>query len=677
MKNQSQLDNSIFSNNGLPFLIEIAKNFHGFVISFCQNEYVSSTCGVLTQRQTQKISRYLKTSSYHHALNVSQNQLTILGSGVIESYYCFTQNIESIDYFLGIPIPYSNDFLYNYLPIGILQLDRNWLATRSNAYLENLFGANQDEFLGRRWLDYLDEHQISKALKSNYQKTDSSFISPINFTMFSTSPLGREIILNIELIELENTMNPDLSGYILLIRDITAEFNSTKKIKYAADHDKLTSVSNRNLLADKLERSINDFLLNKNDWVCIFVDINEFKHINDVHGHWVGDQILIQTAQRLTEYISHADFVCRNGGDEFIILKKLITSDIKLELHKILTDLDNILNHQPYNLEQNYIVTSSLGATVISEIYQYDFCLLQYKTIENFWLAASDTAMYQAKTNQNHTVFLTDKQLEEFYIEQQTALWIETELEINSTTHFQPIFKANGNLFSLECLSRFTGRFADKSIENLIKTAKKFGKEVLLFDIFLSNNIKAINELETQLANNQDSSLHDLKTIYQINIESYTIGNELSFKNLVDKLSMLQISPQRLFLEISERDFQSTVSMNKNLLKLRYLGYKISMDDFGVGKSNLKRLLEFSFDQIKLDKSFLDTREDGNLGILKEIVCMMQNLNQTCVIEGVETKQEFDICKDFNVELFQGYYLSYPLEQKQILALLIDNLRSK
>ncbi|CCQ11579.1 signal transduction protein [Pseudoalteromonas luteoviolacea B = ATCC 29581] len=642
----------------------LAATYGGVILNMDDNSQPIVLSGTIQRVELDKVIAFFKVQNVD-----KKNSFIEFGLKIVERLYFFYLLQESHQFLIGIPAKFDLLDVNNLLPIGILQFDPHWCLTQSNKYIETILGINESDLLDRKWLNFFDMEEISSI--NNRLESDIDLINPPSFTQKIQTPLGRTLYLDVQVVKSFNPLTNQSAGFILIAKDITEQLQIESKIRHAATHDKLTGIPNRAFLNDRLSECVEAFLNYNTDWLCCYIDINRFKRLNDTNGHHFGDEILVKTAEKLLTLTNEHDFLCRNGGDEFLLLKRVDKQQSK-SYSQLLQQIDEQLNTTPYGVEKGAKITSSIGAVKLSDVLSVDFLECGFKSIEDLWLALADSAMYCAKEQiGNHLVYYSLTQVKQTCKNFGIAMDLGAN-DINDyvTTYFQPIYDLNQNIVSLECLARFKKPFNRNKIEQVIRLSKQSGHERKLFTALLKSNINAINRIEAKL------NRLNIKLNFQVNIEPFMIESFAATNALLEQLKSIGVEQHRIFVELSERDISMDLTELIQLDMVRKAGFKIAMDDFGVGTSNLKRLLEFNFDQIKLDKCFLDDA-DGHYKMFKSLAEMLRSLRLPILVEGIEFNEHVNVCRGVGVDLMQGFLLSRPANEAKILDVIQCNLKRK
>tara|TARA_R110001583_G_scaffold539_1_gene4827 strand:- start:1402 stop:3687 length:2286 start_codon:yes stop_codon:yes gene_type:complete len=451
----------------------------------------------------------------------------------------------------------------------------------------------------------------------------------------------------------EQTGAPPQRHVLWLTRDITLRKEAEKEIEKLAYYDPLTNLPNRRLLTERLTQCIERIKRTHKTGALLFLDIDNFKRINDSLGHSAGDQLLTELAKRLGSVVRTSDTLARIGGDEFVILLDYIGENNQHATHEaaiVAQKLQQVF-YKKFKLgELAFQVSGSIGVCLIEDI---------NLNVENI-LKFADTAMYRTKVKGGNDYSFYDSKL-------QTLLGKQTELETDIIraidnnefcAYFQPQIDMLGKLIGGEALIRWV--HPSKGIitpDEFIPVAEQFGLIQKLQNIVLRDVCQLINGLISE------QTIDDAFDI-SVNISQNQFNSSILKTELLNIISKFKLSPSRVKLEITEsmlaHDPTHTI---QQIEELKAEGFTFSIDDFGTGYSCLSQLHAFPVKELKVDKSFIDNilSSDSGLSIVETIINLAKNLNISVVAEGVETLQQFEILKSMNVDAVQGYLVAKPM----------------
>lgn len=421
----------------------------------------------------------------------------------------------------------------------------------------------------------------------------------------------------------------------ILFRYIDKHEKSKQKILYhQATHDYLTNLHNRLYLSNEFEKN------NKNKpYTLFFIDMDNFKNINDNYGHIFGDIVLKEIANRLNKLKRTNDLIIRHSGDEFIFISSLIEKEAieKLAL-KIIDELSS-----PYYIKQyKFILGSSIG---ISQFPKDGSTLDDIKRY-------ADIAMYEAKKIKN-TYSIFENSIKEKYLKESL---MEEELRnslINNEIYmmYQPQVTNENKLYGVEALVRWNNKkFGFVPPDVFIKIAENSGFMDKLGEFIIQTSLKEIKEIQEKT---------DIKFQLSINISVKQFLEINFYSNLFETIQMTNFDKNALTLEVTESTFIEDINLILDLLqKIKQEGVKISLDDFGTGYSSLSLLKKLPIDELKIDKSFVDDIliDKESLAMVENIIAIGKNLNMYILAEGVETTEQKDLLINKSCDLFQGIF---------------------
>jgi len=430
-------------------------------------------------------------------------------------------------------------------------------------------------------------------------------------------------------------------------------------LEYQANHDALTGLPNRNLLADRITQTLASARRYNGQVAVLFVDLDNFKFVNDSLGHALGDRMLIIQADRLNKSIRSADTVARYGGDEFVIV---VSNLEKSEDAAVVARNIQQLISRPFTLDgHEFGITCSIGISIYPKDGQDVDSLLKN----------ADAAMYRAKeqsrnTFQFYTSEMNDRVVERLLLERHLRHALEMgQLEV----FYQPqIELAGGQVVGVEALLRWhSPELGLVSPSRFIPLAEETGLIVPIGEWVLRNCC-------TQNKAWQDAGLPAL--VMAVNLSA----RQLQKKDLAGFIGTLLresgLEPRFLELEIVEsmvmQDVEGVVTIMK---ELKGLGVQLAMDDFGTGYSSLSYLKRFPFDKLKIDLSFVRdiTIDPESAAIARAIIAMAHNLNLRAIAEGVETEEQLAYLRLHGCDEIQGFYVSPPVTAEEFEALLREN----
>jgi len=440
----------------------------------------------------------------------------------------------------------------------------------------------------------------------------------------------------------------ELTHYVAIYTDISQLKQSEEELHKLAHYDPLTGLPNRLLLQSRLEHAIEQAHRRNNMVAVLFLDLDDFKKINDSLGHVVGDELLSETAGRLGERVREADTLARLGGDEFVVL--LESLEESQDVANLARDLLSSLAI-PFKLPSTHElhVHGSIGISIFPD---------DGGTPEEL-LRAADTAMYRAKEEGgDRYMFYTMEMSQEVVssLELENALRQglarnEFELYFQPTRHLQ-----TGSIRSAEALLRWNSRhIGPVSPAEFIPVAERSG-------LIVPIGAWVIEAACRQLAEWRDLGLPAMSIA--VNVSARQFRSPELVASIEEALQRHNLSPQNLILELTESMLmERPAEAAETLAHLKELGVRRALDDFGTGFSSLAYLTRFPVDTLKIDGSFVQGIETDPSArqIITAIIELAHNLGMETVAEGVETPAQESFLRDLGCTLIQGFLLSEPL----------------
>ncbi len=437
------------------------------------------------------------------------------------------------------------------------------------------------------------------------------------------------------------------SNYVAIFSDISIVKESQQRVEFLATHDPLTELPNRVLFLDRVRQAVargerGDYL-----FAVLFVDLDDFKLVNDSFGHAAGDTLLKEVAKLMRGIIRAVDTVARFGGDEFALL---IEGSSVAEVEGTARRLCASIGRAIYLGDQMAHVGASVGIAVFPHDSKDADLLLKH----------ADTAMYEAKAKGKSAYqFFTKKMMEQADIRLRMENGLRLALENKKLVlHYQPqIDLTTGQLIGVEALSRwFDPEQGSIPPNQFIPLAEKRGLIERLGEWVISSACQQIVEWSAQGYKIPRVSIN-------ISVEQFRRGGGVL--DLMEKMmESCQLTGTEIMLEITESILSDEDEIFvETLHKLKKLGLKISIDDFGTGYSSLARIKNYPIDELKIDRRFVNdiTVQGQDRVIAQTIVAMSKTLGFSVVAEGVETEEQFAILRHLDCDIAQGYFISKPL----------------
>lgn len=444
-------------------------------------------------------------------------------------------------------------------------------------------------------------------------------------------------------------------NYVAIFSDITAIKSSQRQIEYMATHDELTGLPNRNLFMDRLKHTLAVESRHKGKVAVFFIDLDNFKNINDTLGHDIGDVLLQEAASRLQHCIRDSDTLARLGGDEFTAIITYATVD---EVTNIASRIIDFLSASYSIHGRNLFISCSIGISIFPDDGKDSSSLIKN----------ADTAMYRAKESGKgqYQFFAEEMKMVAFQ-----RLGIETGLRLAIENrafevYYQPqVNVATGEIVGAEALIRWRDQhLGPVSPVAFIPIAEKAGIISIIGEIVIDKVLTNICEWR---------QLGILPPRVSINVSAMQLRDYGFYSRLDDKIQHYDVDHSMITIEITESALMEKIELVESVLgKIKATGVHISIDDFGTGYSSLSYLKKLPITELKIDRSFVDgiANETDDQQIAVAIINMAKALNLKIVAEGVETVEQLEVLKSYGCDIVQGYFFYRPLTAIDFVATL-------
>jgi len=446
----------------------------------------------------------------------------------------------------------------------------------------------------------------------------------------------------------------NVKSIIEIIYDVTALIEAKDSLEYQANHDALTGLPNRNLFLDRLDQSIKHAKRDNEKLAVLFLDLDNFKEVNDSLGHAIGDELLILIANKLKEAIRQSDTVSRLGGDEFTIIVDEIKDmdvviDIILKLIESINGIQHIKEHQLYT-------SFSIGISIYPDDSADAFTLLKY----------ADTAMYKAKSDGRnnykfYTEEMTERALERMMMETQLRQSISNN---QLSVHYQlQTDTQNNSCVGMEALVRwYHPELGQVAPSKFIPLAEDINFIIELDEWVMD---KAIQKWSQWFAEGLNPG------VLSLNLSRVRLKDKDLIQKMQTVLEKYSMDPKWLMLEVTESQImKNPQEAIKMLQQLNSIGIRLAIDDFGTGYSSLASLKQLPIDKLKIDQSFVrDLPNDlDDAEICRTIISMAKGLNMKIIAEGVETLAQSDFLLSHGCSEVQGYLYHRPAPASEVAS---------
>lgn len=584
-------------------------------------------------------------------------QIVRLGDGAAITFSNISEAKETEEKFRQLAEFTSS--IFENAPFSMFAADVDGVVTAMNQAAERLSGYSRDELVGKASLTLLHDR---KELQERAKELGLSASLPMDgFEVLTAKAAkggmeeqewtlvrsdGVRIPVNAAVRALKNDAG-DVTGFVSIEFDVTERRAMMDYVTHLATHDQLTGLVGRAVLQDRIVQAV-ERARRYGTKVAIFVlDLDQFKRINDLLGHWAGDQVLLETASRLRQAVRSSDTVARMGGDEFVVVMEDITSvaDVEHCASTLVTRFAPEMSVEEHMLH----VSASVGVCIYPDFAGDARTLLKW----------ADAAMYAAKESgrnqfQLFSVDMLKDKSDRLSMERSLRQAIANdELRL----HYQPyVSLVTGEVVGMEALLRWQHPELGLLMPaNFILIAEETGLIMPLGEWAITRACAEAKVMCDELG---------MELILSVNLSP----RQFQQKNLLDivenALSESGLPSNWLEVEITENTLMvnSAVTLGK-LQKLRELGVRIAIDDFGTGFCNFNYLLEYAVDRLKIDQHFvrLAATEANAAAVVRAIIAMSHGLNIKVIAEGVETEEQYRFLVRKRCDEAQGYFLARPV----------------
>jgi diguanylate cyclase (GGDEF)-like protein len=439
----------------------------------------------------------------------------------------------------------------------------------------------------------------------------------------------------------------------LMLEDVTANANRSKSLQHQATHDHLTGLPNRAMFHDRLSRAFGRAAGDGRRTALLMIDLNQFKEVNDSLGHEVGDLLLVELAKRLARDLRYCDTIARLGGDEFAVLLT-DTADHSAAQGAARRILE--LCEEPFEVEGGFKlqIGASIGISWAPEHASDPRTLLRH----------ADRAMYRAKAGGGGVVEYSP--LHDSEGATRISLLDDLRSAVGSeelVLHYQPkVDLRTGRTVAVEALVRWR-----HPRRGLLRPAE------FLELAEVSGEIEALTRAVTERATSDLAAIDPDATLsLDINLSARGLRDPALPEWLASVLAATGIAPERVHFEVSERHLLEDPERSLEALRrLRTIGVRLTVDDFGTGGSSVMHLRELPVDEVKIDRKFIADLE-GDTTVVRSVIGLCHELGLNVVAEGVETAGALESLREFGCDAAQGFHLARPMP----IADLVEHLAS-
>ena len=525
---------------------------------------------------------------------------------------------------------------------GIVFIDAG-IIVDCNEAAARMMRLTHAELVGRRNQDFIapeDFETVASNIRAGFERPYEVTLIRDDGSKLAVELVGKDLVYS------------GVTHRMTVIRDISDRKQAEARIQFLAHHDTLTHLPNRALLLDRIQNILAGARRNQTEVGIMFIDLDNFKTINDSLGHYAGDELLKKVASRLQSCLRAVDLVGRLGGDEFLVVLDALTNaeDIAPVAEKIAEAIS-----EPFSLEDQVLsVSASIGVSVFPRDGETPDSLIRN----------ADAAMYLAKERgRNNWQFfqpsLNKKAFQALALESGIRKAIK---QIEFTLHYQPEIRTNtGQPTAVEALIRWQHpELGLLGPDQFISVAEHRGLITQIGRWVINEAIRQAREWA------------DLGMVIPvaINLSAIQFKQKDLVEDIAARLKEHNISGEMIELELTESLFLEDVNaMTKTLGRLKDLGVILTVDDFGTGYSSLSYLKRYPIDKVKIDRSFVRDipRDDDDVAITVAIINLAASLKLRVVAEGVETEEQAHFLEEHQCDFLQGYHISRALPPADVL----------
>lgn len=529
---------------------------------------------------------------------------------------------------------------------GIITIDDEGRIESINSAALRLFGYTEDEVLGRHLNMFIPENVREKhdALMRNHQQSSVMIRS---LEVMARHKNGKTFPMSIKVSEFKVG---EQRLFTAVVDDVSERYAAMQSLRFMAEHDSLTGLYNRQYIMDELARVVENRKRNAEfNYALLYIDLDNFKYINDTMGHLAGDRLLIEIAEIFSRRLRKGDVLSRLGGDEFAVLLANVETHQAEQTAEYYRD--KIANYKFNHEGKSVDIGCSIGVAILND----------QVTDKEDLLARADIACHMAKRggrNRVHRYCDEDqRKIEDLYFDMGWSNRLKQALQEDQFVFaYQPIAGVeDGTIFSYEVLLRmWEPATGDMLLPGAFMTyADRFGLMVDIDCWVIEHAIQLLAQIHQQSP----------AIRFSINLSAKSLTEDKVIQAVQNALARHPVSPEHIIFELTEdiaiSDMATAVSF---IQKLKQLGCKTALDDFGVGYSSFSYLKELPVDIVKIDGSFI-----RNIGTDKLNYALVKSMNDIChtlgkqtVAEFVENKAAWRLVKEIGLDYLQGYHIGRP-----------------
>jgi diguanylate cyclase (GGDEF)-like protein/PAS domain S-box-containing protein len=515
-----------------------------------------------------------------------------------------------------------------------------------------ILGRPAVEFVGRSLDDVVHRDDVPTLQIHLAKVLTGGLGSTSSFEVRMAHHDGQWRILNVFITNLFD--EPDVASIVMNGRDVTERRALEQELNHQAFHDTLTGLANRALFFDRLSHAMDRSAREGNEVAVLFVDLDDFKTVNDSFGHPAGDQLLVEVAKRIRDALRPSDTVARFGGDEFAVLVE--AGAMPEAAQEVAGRIIDAMGSTFRVISNDVTMRPSIGIAIADQPHVSPDDLLR----------DADLAMYVAKRKGKGRYEMYQPKMHEDALRRlETEVGIRDGLETNQfEVFYQPIVNTrSGGLIAAEALVRwhhpvrgFLAPIEFITVAEDTGLIVPLGKQVLRSAVCQAQEWKRDGVVD-----------HDFYV--SVNLSAHQLQDPGLFDSVALALDESGLSPDGLVLEVTESALVENLNLTvEKLLALRSLGVRLAIDDFGTGYSSLSYLAELPINFVKIDKTFIDrmTPDAEGSAVVRGVVDLSHAMGFTCVAEGVEEEVQRTVLVDLECDFIQGYLFGRPRSRDEV-----------
>jgi diguanylate cyclase (GGDEF)-like protein/PAS domain S-box-containing protein len=539
----------------------------------------------------------------------------------------------------------------------ITVLDANGVVTYQSPSIERILGYRPDDVEGRSFdglLAEADRPRLAKVLAHDGLRSVEAHAMECSIRHQD----GRWLQFEVRHTHLLH--DETVRGIVLNSRDVSERKAFEDQLAHQAFHDQVTGLANRALFVDRVQHSLRSTARSSSKLAVMFLDLDDFKTVNDSLGHPAGDAVLVEVAGRLAGTVRPSDTVARFGGDEFAVLLDPVSGsdEAALVAERVLAALE-----APMEVERKHVYArASIGICVGGDGFED-----AEELVRN-----ADVAMYMAKRDSNGRYRLFEPEMHERVVERlELRAEMQQALELGQfEVYYQPVVRLDRDAdYGVEALLRWNHpeRGVISPVQ-FIPLAEETGLIVPIGRWVLREACRQGVLLRKRFPADEPLTM-------SVNLSVKQLQSETIVADVRSALEESGLPPEALVLEVTETVMMVDADVaSARLHELKGLGARIAMDDFGTGYSSLGYLSRLPVDVLKIDRSFLSGEGNGGSGLTAAIIAIGERLGLEVVAEGIESESQIETLQQLGCELGQGFLFAKPMPQRALLRYLARSL---